>query len=128
MVTTLLILLAVLIVLFWLSVMLLWWHESEAREHTTLDRVALREVDRVLRLTRRSYYAGELYTRRVFSWGNSSLAKAFVRIFPKAAPLFQKHDVLAGLESGPSSYFLHSISSSKEGGEKSKTRRKKIVA
>ncbi|HEY0980182.1 MAG TPA: hypothetical protein VGE18_02110 [Candidatus Paceibacterota bacterium] len=128
MVTTLLIVLAVLIVLFWLSVMLLWWHESEAREHATLDRVAMRQVERAIRLTRRSYYAGALYTRRAFNWGNKSVARAFVHVFPKAAPLFQKHDVLAGLESGPSSYFLHSISRSKEEGEKPKIRRKKIVA
>lgn len=128
MITTLLILLIVLIVLFWLSVMLLWWHESEAHAHPTLDRVALKQVDKVIRLTRRSYYAGELYSRRVFNWGNSSLGRAFVRIFPQSAPLFQKHDVLTGLENGPSSYFLHSISHSKDEDGKSKARRKKIVA
>ncbi len=128
MVTTLLIILAALAVLLWLATMLLWWHEGTHAEQTTLDTVALKQVERVIRLTRRSYYAGMLYSARAFNWGNKSMGRAFVHVFPKAAPAFQKHDMLAGLEDGPSSYFLHSISSSKEGQKKPKHRTKKIVA
>ena len=128
MITTLLIILAVLIVLFWLSTMLLWWHQETMSEQHTLDRVALKNIEKIIRITRRSYYAGALYSRRVVTWGNRAFSKAFAHAFPKASRAFQKHDVRTGLEHGPSSYFLHSISSSKAEVPKPRIRRKKIVA
>jgi len=128
MITTLLILLAIALVLSWVSVMLLWWHQSNESEHATLDRVAIKHIEKIIRLSRRSYYAGSLYSRRAFGWGNKTLAKVFVKAFPKASAAFQKHDIMSGLEHGPSSYFLHSISESKAEIPKPKIRRKKIVA
>lgn len=128
MITTLLILLALTLVLTWVAVMVLWWHQSTETESVTLDRVAIKHIEKVIRLSRRSYYAGFLYSRRAFGWGNKTLAKVFVRIFPQASSAFQKHDVMTGLEHGPSSYFLHSISESKAEIPKPKIRRKKIVA
>jgi len=126
--TTLLILLATLIVLFWVSIMLLWWKQKYDLEQKTVDRLALYHVEKIIRLGRRSYYASALYGKRALSFGNKTIAKVFVRAFPSASAAFKKHDTLAGLEHGPSSYFLHSISSSKAEVAKPKTRRKKIVA
>ena len=126
--TTLLIILAGLAVLLWLSTMLLWWHEGTHAEHTMLDAVALKQIERIIRLSRRSYYAGMLYSTRAFNWGNKSMGRAFVHVFPNAAPAFQKHDMLAGLEDGPSSYFLHSISRSTTRQKKQKNHSPKIVA
>lgn len=108
--------------------MLLWWHQEQQNEHITLDRVALKHIEKIMRITRRSYYASILYSHRAFTFSNKTIAKAFIHVFPKASRAFQKHDVLTGLETGPSSYFLHSISSTKPDTIKPKTRRKKIVA
>ena len=128
MTTTLLILLGVLVLGFWISVMILWWHQSNETGNQTLSRVAIKNIEKVIRLTRRSYYASGLYGKRAFTFGSKTVAKAFMHTFPKAAIAFQKHDSTLGLEHGPSSYFLHSISSSKTAAVKPKVRRKKIVA
>lgn len=116
------------LVFFWFTAMLLWWHEEQENTHATLDDVAMKQIERIIRLTRRSYYASMLYSNYAVTWGNKNFGRAFVHIFPKAGPAFQKYDALVGLEDGPSSYFLHSISPAKGGASKSKMRRKKIVA
>lgn len=120
--------LSIAILFFWLAIMLLWWHEDKDSAPATLDSVAMRQIERIIRLTRRSYYASMLYGGHALTWGNKNFSRAFVQLFPKAAPAFQKYDPLAGLEDGPSSYFLHSITPAKGAIGKSRVRRKKIVA
>lgn len=102
--------LAVLIVLLWLTLMVMWWHNSENAEQPPLDTSLVdRYSGKALRLVRRGWYATQLYAAVVLRWSNKRFATLFFRIFPNAEPAFAKRDYLAGLKHGPSSYFLHTI-------------------
>lgn len=113
--------------LTWICTMLVWWHETNERAHERIDFLAVKQAEKIIRLTRRSYYASLLYSKRALGYGNTVFAKMFVKVFPNAKSAFQKHDIMTGLTTGPSSYFLHSISEAKQETPKPRVRRKKVA-
>jgi hypothetical protein len=65
------------------------------------------------------------YSKQATLWSNNKVRKAFIFIFPKSKTAFIKQDTLIGLEHGPSSYFLASLS--KPAAKPKATRRKKTT-
>jgi hypothetical protein len=113
MINALLIILAVLIIALWISTMALWRQSKEEIAAKTLKpRDVVYQWNKAARLTRRSWYGGLRYSKQAALWGNKKISAAFIAIFPKSKPAFVKQDILTGLEHGPSSYFLASLSSS----------------
>ncbi len=100
----------VLVVLLWLTVMYLWWQEVRKAHEALATDLALEYLDKGVRLARRGWYASEMHLKAVSSWSNKKLQKVFFSLFPSAESAFTKHDELAGLSQGPSSFFLMSIS------------------
>ncbi len=76
-----------------------------------------------IRLVRRGWYGALLHAKAGLVWSGKRLEKGFVKIFPSAAPAFAKRDELTGLHTGPSSYFLKTISED----EKRLSRSKNVV-
>jgi hypothetical protein len=66
------------------------------------------------------------YSKQAALWGNEKVSAAFVIIFPKSKAAFVKQDPLIGLEHGPSSYFLASISKSAAAKAPMKRRKKAV--
>ncbi len=116
-----------LALLLWLTLMFMWWQrERKATEPLAAD-LALTYLEKCMRLARRGFYASELYAKEAGAWGGKKASKVFFKLFPKAASAFTKHDELAGLSHGPSSFFLLSISESQKTAPVKKSTRKKIV-
>ncbi len=126
MILTLVVVLVVLILAFWLLAMYASWKQQKGML-TAIDEHDIRSrTDQALRLVRRTTYTGIRYFNTGLNWSLGHASKGFYALFPKAQSAFVKHDELTGLTKGPSSYFLHSISESKK--ERVKTvRRKKVV-
>ena len=122
MITALLIIIAVLIVALWISVMALWWRHEQGHTEALEREDVIKQWDKATRLMRRSWYTTLRYSKQVTLWGNKKISNAFVAIFPRSRPAFTDQDILTGLEHGPSSYFLASLS-----GKKKKVVRKKTI-
>jgi hypothetical protein len=105
----------------WLTVMYVWWKEEQGLAQASATTVATAYFAICARLTRRGWYACTMYAKALGAWTNKKMQKLFFSLFPGAQPAFAKHDELAGLKHGPSSYFLRSIS------EKETTVSKKTV-
>jgi hypothetical protein len=127
MIITLFVILVVLVISSWITLMYISWKKSEEEALKPLDQTAvLAYWDKITRLLRRGYYSSMFYTRKTAHWGNEKIGHAFFTLFPKAAHAFEKRNPLTGLETGPSSYFLLTISETKAALTKPR-RRKKIV-
>lgn len=114
MLSTLLILLAVCLFLSWLTLMGIWWQKEHNNEKEfSFDQISY-YGQYCARLARRGWYRCIFYLSRFGAWSNKKFARIFFSIFPNAEPAFTKKDTLTGLEHGPSSFFLKSISE-KEG-------------
>lgn len=111
MISTLLVTAAILAIALWLTIMYAWWRqESGAPVRTPATAIAVSYAAVCTRLARRGWYACMLYVGTVRRWTNRKVQKVFFSLFPAAKPAFAKHDALAGLKHGPTSYFLRSIS------------------
>ncbi|HTH93450.1 MAG TPA: hypothetical protein VL576_03160 [Candidatus Paceibacterota bacterium] len=103
--------LAVLLIALWLSTMALWWQTEEGLERKTLKRGdVVRHWNKTARLARRSWYESIRYSKKAAVWGNKKAKTVFTTVFPRAKAAFAEQDLLTGLEHGPSSYFLASLS------------------
>ncbi len=100
-----------LIVLTWLYSMYASWKVTTGAPLPVAQTAPLlAQVDKGVRLSRRGWYSALARLKQALAWGTSRAQKAFLKVFPKAAPAFAKRDILTGLTHGPSSYFLKSIS------------------
>ena len=100
-----------LIILTWLYSMYASWKVTTGAPLPVAQTAPLlAQVDKGVRLSRRGWYSALARLKQALAWGTSRAQKAFLKVFPKAAPAFVKRDILTGLTHGPSSYFLKSIS------------------
>lgn len=81
----------------------------------------------ILRLTRRGWYSAGMQAKKAFSWSTKRAGTTFMKVFPKSAPAFTKHDAMTGLSQGPSSYFLKSISTPRKTGNKRLPKTQKMI-
>lgn len=112
------------ILALWFLVMFLVFREAHKKE----TNVEIKQIsNKYLRETRKFWFLFLRIINTLRDLATKIIAKAFFYIFPKAKSVFEKKDELAGLEHGPSSYFLMSISEDKTkvpSSEKKKARRK----
>jgi hypothetical protein len=111
MIETLLIVLGILIVLLWLMTMVVWWRSEQDKPVKTLTPDdAIQAWNKAARMGRRTWYSSVRHSKRAANWSNKKASDAFITVFPKSKAAFEKPDELTGLEHGPSSYYLASLS------------------
>jgi preprotein translocase subunit YajC len=107
---TLVVLLILSIILLWLLVMYsLWKQKNKHQEIGSISEIVPQYYSKSSRFLRRLWFG---ILRLVSKLGDTITifaTKVFFGIFPKAKRAFEKKDELTGLEQGPSSYFLMSI-------------------
>lgn len=91
-----------------------------------LSEVTITEVvevkNKITRTTRKGYYLINRLWQQGSIYSSKKVRSIFLKIFPSAAHALKDRDLLTGLSSGPSSYFLSEISPDKA---VNKIRRKK---
>lgn len=123
----LLIVVVLLALITWIFTIYLGWkYENGASLGFIRKAPFLVRWERGIRLTRRGWYGASLHAKQVLNWGNRKAENAIVALFPKSAPVFKKPDEMTGLNDGPSSFFLKSISPEKTQ-KKRLSRTKKMV-
>lgn len=116
----------VLLVAVWLLTMVILWktHESRSEDYVSVVHPLIKKSMQVARriwfTLLRAITAARIFSTRI-------ITKLFFAIFPNARKAFEQKDELTGLEQGPSSYFLMSISEGKEEvvSQEKKSRRKR---
>ena len=108
------------LVLLWLLVMYGIWKIKikQSQEVLTPEEVLAPVYEKSARLARRGWFKFLRATDKTREQLTKIAAKIFFWIFPKARKAFETKDELTGLEHGPSSYFLMSVSESKKEFEK----------
>ena len=95
--------------------MALWWRSVQEKPIKIIKREdVVYRWNKAARIARRSWYESQRYSKKAVSWGNEKVTNAFVTVFPKSKPAFVEKDLLTGLQDGPSSYFLASLSKTKK--------------
>lgn len=124
--TTLVVLLILSILLLWLLVMYNAWKEkTKQQEAESLSEIVPIYYDKSSRFLRRTWFSLLRLLSKLGDITTLGATKIFFIMFPKAKKAFEKKDELTGLEQGPSSYFLMSISEEVTANkEVKKTRRK----
>lgn len=123
---TLVVLLITSVLLLWvLTLYAVWRKESQPSEGPIAKLAPL--YNKSSRFMRRIWFKVLRIVRGLQSLITLLATKAFFAIFPSAKKAFEVKDELTGLEHGPSSYFLKSISPEKGEniGEIKKNRRKR---
>ena len=116
-----------LIIVWWILGLYALWSQ-ETNTLTSVDTHDIARASRwIRRLTRKAWFRILRITHQGSVWCGSHISRLFFTLFPKARHAFEKKDELTGLSHGPSSYFLLSISESKESPQKKTRQRKKIV-
>ncbi len=109
--TTLVVLLILSLILLWLLVMYGVWKKNAKQESVPDALEALTPVyNKWVRLLRRGWFFILRYVSIFRAFLEKIATKAFFAMFPNARKAFEKKDELTGLEHGPSSYFLMSVS------------------
>lgn len=124
--TTLVVFFIVSIILVWIILMYSIWRKQN-RESQSLSEITTPLYNKSSRLLRKFWFTVLRYISVARAFMIKIATKAFFAIFPGARKAFEEKDELIGLEHGPSSYFLKSISSEKEVSEtvERKIRRKR---
>lgn len=112
------------IIVLWLLVMYKLWKDQ--RQNEGLPQNLSPFVSNFFRILRKSLFTLRRKISLLKSKVSIYLAKVFFFIFPKAKKAFEKRDSLTGLEQGPSSYFLMSISKEVAENKLAKKTRRKI--
>jgi hypothetical protein len=110
------------IILLWLLVMYNAWRKStETQQEPVLDAVEILNpvYKKSIRFFRHVWFFILRILKKIRSWIEKIATKIFFAIFPNARKAFEKKDELTGLEHGPSSYFLMSVSGYKDEFKKS---------
>lgn len=109
-----------LVVLFILSLILLWglsiyalWKKNKQQDLDPLTELTPL-YNKTSRVLRRGWFATLRAITKAREGATIVATKIFFAIFPNARRAFEKKDELTGLEQGPSSYFLKSISPEKD--------------
>jgi hypothetical protein len=123
---TLVVSLFISLLILWLVAMLMLWRK-EGQQTETLVEELNPLVSKSVRTVRRTWFLFLRGVNNVRDFLTTLIIKLFFTLFPKAQKAFEKKDELTGLQQGPSSYFLMSISEGKELSEKEqpKIRRKR---
>ncbi len=112
---TIVVLLMLSIILLWLLVMYGIWRKTVKQEMTPdVAEVLTPAYNKSVRLLRRGWFSILRYLQILKAFLEKILTKAFFAVFPNARKAFEKKDELTGLEHGPSSYFLMSVSEYKD--------------
>jgi hypothetical protein len=112
---TLVVLLILSIILLWLLVMYGVWKKTTKQQEVPDALEVLTPVyNKSTRLLRRAWFWVLRYVKILKAFLEKIATKAFFAIFPNARKAFEKKDELTGLEHGPSSYFLMSVSEYKD--------------
>lgn len=108
------------LILLWLLVMYgVWRINTRQTEHLLTPEEAIAPIyEKSARLIRRIWFKFLRNINVLREKLTDLMAKIFFWIFPKARKAFEVKDELIGLEHGPSSYFLMSVSESKKDFEK----------
>ena len=95
----------------WIYSMYLSW---QAQNGATFDPATATPLmvttDKVVRYLRRFWYLSQAKIRVVLRWFGAKAQKQLITWFPASRAMFERHDKLAGLDHGPTSYFLKRIS------------------
>lgn len=111
--TSLLIKLLISLVLIWLLVMYNIWRE-EMKIKIAEEYKVLPIVNKLRRVLRRFWFAILRVLSKLKDRVTFLATKLFFKIFPGAKKVFEPKDKLIGLDHGPSSYFLKSLSNEKD--------------
>jgi hypothetical protein len=114
------------LIALWLFAMLTLWN-TQTKQTTDVIEELRPVATKSLRSIRRIWFLFLRAINKIGDFLTLIITKLFFALFPKAQKAFEKKDELTGLEQGPSSYFLMSISEGKELPEKEepKIRRKR---
>ena len=96
--------------LIWLLVMYKIWKKSAKETQGSLTEALTPSYSKGTRLLRRSWFVFLRFLQATRLGLEKIIARGFFAIFPNARKAFEKKDELTGLQKGPSSYFLMSIS------------------
>jgi hypothetical protein len=107
---TLVVLLILSIILLWLLVMYaVWKQKNKHQEVNSISEIVPQYYSKSSRFLRRLWFGILRLVSKLGDITTIFATKVFFGIFPKAKRAFEKKDELTGLEQGPSSYFLMSI-------------------
>lgn len=117
-----------LIVVTWLYTSYLSYKVSTGKTFEPIERSHfIARWTQALRLIRRGWYSVNMEGKHLLLWSGKRAENAFVAVFPKSADAFAKKDELTGLQTGPTSYFLKSISKPKQAPQRRLPKTKKVV-
>ncbi len=123
---TLVVLLVLSIVLLWLLVMYAIWKEKNKHQEVgLLSEIVPVYYSKSSRALRRIWFGLLRLISKLGDITTLFATKIFFTIFPKAKKAFEKKDELTGLEQGPSSYFLMSITEEVAANKTTKKTRRK---
>lgn len=124
--STLVVWFLVSLIALWLFAMLTLWN-TQTKQTTDMIEELRPVATKSLRTLRRFWFLVLRGVATIRAAATTLITKLFFTIFPNAKKAFEKKDELTGLQQGPSSYFLMSISEGKElpGKEEPKIRRKR---
>lgn len=117
-----------LIILIWLYSMYLSWNFERSVPLKPIERIQFVFFwNTIERFVRKWWYRTLFYIEIARKKIISLLQRAIIKLIPRTADLFKKHDTLKGLHEGPSSYFLQRISSPGPKKKASSLRAKKML-
>lgn len=122
-------LISIILVLFlvWISIMYFLWKKSTPDTDIPIEQALGKKISLFLRIVRKVRFTTERALKQVRFFVQKLTAKLFFFVFPSAKKAFESKDELAGLDTGPSSYFLMSVSEYAEQAKKKKAGRKKKI-
>ncbi len=115
--------------LLWLMIAsyIVWKHTVLQKEHHA-SKVVAKRVYHFLLFQKKILITLSAFFSKSIIWISDVSQKIFLFIFPSAKKALQKHDPLLGIKHGASSFYLASISESKENEQKLKGARKKKIS
>ena len=95
------------LIILWILIMFLLWRKHENAHIVEKENIVINKFTRNLR---KILFGVIRLINKIKTFIKKHLTKVLIFIFPKASKAFEVKDPLIGLEQGPSSYFLMSIS------------------
>ncbi|MCC7436519.1 hypothetical protein IT402_01430 [Candidatus Nomurabacteria bacterium] len=102
----------------------IWRERNKDQENT--DHKIPEIYGKGVRFLRRGWFSFLRFLSKLQNLITILATKAFFKIFPKAKKIFMDKDKLTGLEHGPSSYFLKSITPEKNPLKKNRRKPKNV--